>query len=304
MAKGTRYTPEFKAKAVKLLTESRGCRMFRSGPVSRMAARRETPARDILETHADSFMAVYGYRKTHARSSARGRDRPRPGDERHAGIGSPRRAPRRDARRRQTGEGHGPRGTRVRGVGAEPAARGRRRPRAHGQRLVRPHGVRRRRVRPHDRRPGVRHQHGHRGSPPRALEQAISWAAPHGGADDPVRRSGHGARRIGLVHATGAGEFGTPPPTGTVGDSYGNAMAGGTDGACRTEPVRRRKPFQDSRDPELATFRRASRRGPESSAPALGPQDTGTDRNRVSYKPSGASRPAIGTEQKSGHISI
>ena len=74
MAKGTRYTPEFKAKAVKLLTESRGCRMFRSGPVSRMAARRETPARDILETHADSFMAVYGYRKTHARSSARGRD--------------------------------------------------------------------------------------------------------------------------------------------------------------------------------------------------------------------------------------
>ena len=52
----------------------RGCRMFKSGPVSRMAARHEALARDILETHADSFMAVYGYRKTHARSSARGRD--------------------------------------------------------------------------------------------------------------------------------------------------------------------------------------------------------------------------------------
>ena len=44
----------------------RGCRMFRSGPVSRMAARHEALARDILEVHADSFMAVYGYRKTHA----------------------------------------------------------------------------------------------------------------------------------------------------------------------------------------------------------------------------------------------
>ena len=52
----------------------RGCRMFRSGPVSRMAARHEALARDILEVHADFFMAVYGYRKTHARSSARGWD--------------------------------------------------------------------------------------------------------------------------------------------------------------------------------------------------------------------------------------
>lgn len=55
-----------------------------------------------------------------------GRDRPRPGDGRRAGTGNPRRAPRRDARHRQTGEGRGrrarPRGTRVRGGGAEPAA--------------------------------------------------------------------------------------------------------------------------------------------------------------------------------------
>ena len=34
-----------------------------------------------------------------------GRDRPRPGDERRAGIGSQGRAPRRDVRHRQTGEG-------------------------------------------------------------------------------------------------------------------------------------------------------------------------------------------------------
>ncbi len=52
----------------------RGCRMFRSGPVSRMAARHEALARDILEVHADFFMAVYGYRKTHAQLLARGWD--------------------------------------------------------------------------------------------------------------------------------------------------------------------------------------------------------------------------------------
>lgn len=56
------------------LVTPRGCRMFRSRPVSRMAARHEAPARDILEIHADFFMAVCGYRKTHARSLARGRD--------------------------------------------------------------------------------------------------------------------------------------------------------------------------------------------------------------------------------------
>ena len=44
-----------------------------------------------------------------------------------------------------------------------PAARGRHRLRAHGQRLVRLHGVRRRRARPRDLRPGVRRRHGHQG---------------------------------------------------------------------------------------------------------------------------------------------
>ena len=77
------YGNRFKAGPIcKVLSEApdcgsptpRGYRMFRSRPVSRMAARHEAPARDILEIHADSFMAVYGYRKTHARSLARGRD--------------------------------------------------------------------------------------------------------------------------------------------------------------------------------------------------------------------------------------
>ena len=56
------------------LVTPRGYRMFRSRPVSRMAARHEALARDILEIHADFFMAVYGYRKTRARLLARGWD--------------------------------------------------------------------------------------------------------------------------------------------------------------------------------------------------------------------------------------
>ena len=135
------------------------------------------------------------------------------------------------------------------------------------------------------------------GLPPRAPEQATSWAVSHGGADGLAHRSGHGARRIGLVYATGVGECGMPPPTGTAGNPYGNAMAEGADGAYRTGLVRRRKPFRDSRDPESATFRRVSWRGLEASAPALGLQDTGTDRNRVLREPNGASRPTIRAER-------
>ena len=91
--------------------------------------------------------------------------------------------------------------------------------------------------------------------PLQALEQAMSWAASHGGTDGLVHHSDHGARYIGLVCTTGVGEFGMLPSAGTVGDSYGNAMAGSADGACKTELVWRRKPFQDLRDLELATFR-------------------------------------------------
>lgn len=117
--------------------------------------------------------------------------------------------------------------------------------------------------------------------PLQALEQAMPWAASHGGTDGLVHHSDHGARYIGLVCTTGVGEFGMLPSTGTVGDSYGNAMAGSADGACKTELVWRRKPFQDLRNLELATFRWISWRGLEASAPVLGLQDTGTDRNRV-----------------------
>lgn len=46
--------------------------MFGNRSMSRMQARREALARDILQIHSDFFMAVYGYRKSHARLIAQG----------------------------------------------------------------------------------------------------------------------------------------------------------------------------------------------------------------------------------------
>ena len=44
----------------------RGCRMFRTRPVSRMRAGREALARAVLQIRSDFFMAVYGCGKMHA----------------------------------------------------------------------------------------------------------------------------------------------------------------------------------------------------------------------------------------------
>ena len=48
--------------------------MFKARPVSRVRARREALARDILGIHPDFLMAVYGYGKMHAQPIARGWD--------------------------------------------------------------------------------------------------------------------------------------------------------------------------------------------------------------------------------------
>lgn len=52
----------------------RGYRMLETRPVSRMRARHEALARDILQIHSDFFMAVYGYGKMHAQLVAQGWD--------------------------------------------------------------------------------------------------------------------------------------------------------------------------------------------------------------------------------------
>ena len=158
-------------------------------------------------------MAVYGCRRTRARPSARGRDPAEIGRGqvtsvmRESGIRGVRRGRTTVATRPAKGTGGGP-DLVERGFEAEAPnrpARGRRHLRAHGQRLIRPHGVRRQHARPQDRRPGVRHRHGHRGLPPRALEQVVSWAA---------RMAARTVSRTVPAMARGAPASCTPPGSG------------------------------------------------------------------------------------------
>ena len=91
------------------------------------------------------------------------------------------------------------------------------------------------------------------------------------------------------------------PSAGTVGDSYDNAMAGSADGAYKTELVWRRKPFQDLRDLELATFRWVSWWNSKRLHQSLGhrtPERTETEY----YANQAAQAPHYKAEQKSGHI--
>ena len=85
------------------------------------------------------------------------------------------------------------------------------------------------------------------------------------GADGPVEHEIELTRHSGLlqfdkthistVYTAQVREHGMLPSTGTVGDSYDNAMAESVNGAYKTELVWRRKPFADLAEPELATFR-------------------------------------------------
>ncbi len=237
----------------------RGYRMFRSGPVSRMAARHVAPARDILLVHSDFFMAVYGYRKTHVRSSARGWDPAEIGRGRVMSV--MRESGIRGVRRGRTPVTAKP----AKGTGGRPdlVERG-----FEAEAPNRPHVADITYVRMDNGSFGytafaadvfARRIVGWarattmdtRELPLQALEQAISWAASHGGTDGLVHHSDHDAQYIGLVYATRVGEFGMLPSTGTVGASYGNAMAESADGAYRTELVWRRKPFQDFEGPGI-----------------------------------------------------
>ena len=194
----------------------RGYRMFRSRPVSRMAARHEALTRDILEIHADSFMAVYGCRRTRARLLARGRDPAEIGlgqvmnVMRESGIRGVRRGGTPVTTKPAKGTGGRP-DLVERGFEAEASNR------LHVADIT-----------------YVRMANGSFGYtafaadvfarrivgwacattmdtrelPLQALEQAISWAASHGGADGLVRHSDHGAQYISLVYTARVGEFG------------------------------------------------------------------------------------------------
>ena len=218
----------------------RGYRMFRTRPVSRMRARREALARAVLQIHSDFFMAVYGC-----------------GKMRGLGI--------RGVRRGKTPVTAKP----ARGTGGRPDLVDRGFEACAPNRLhvadityVRmangsfgctafADGVYARRIVGWACAMTMNTQE----LPLQALGQAISWAASRGGADGLIRHGDHGTQCTGTVYATGVMEYGMLPSTGTVGDSYGNAMAESADGAYKTELVWRRRPFADLKDLELATFR-------------------------------------------------
>ena len=288
----------------------RGCRMFRTRPVSRMRAGREALARAVLQIRSDFFMAVYGCGKMHAQLVAQGRDPAGVGRDRvmniMRGLGI------RGVRRGRTPVTTKP----AKGTGGRPdpvdgrfEACAPNRLHVAGITYVRmangsfgctafADGVYARRIVGWACAMTMNTQE----LPLQALGQAISWAASRGGADGLIRHGDHGTQCTGTVYATGVMEYGVLPSTGTVGDSCDNAMAESADGAYRTELVWRRKPFADLKDLELATFRWVSWRGLEAPAPVPGLQDTRSGGNRVSCKPSGTSRLTIRAEQKSGHF--
>lgn len=241
----------------------RGYRMFRTRPVSRMRAGHEALARDILQIHSDFFMAVYGYGKMHAQLVAQGWDPAEVGRDQvmniMRGLGI------RGVRRGGTPVTTEP----AKGTGGRPDLVDRRFEACAPNRLhvadityVRmangsfgctafADGVYARRIVGWACAMTMNTQE----LPLQALEQAVSWAASRGGADGLIHHSDHGTQCIGTVYTTRVMEYGMLPSTGTVGDSYDNAMAESADGAYRTELVWRRKPFADLKDLELATFR-------------------------------------------------
>ena len=278
----------------------RGYRMFRSRPVSRMAARHEALARDILEIHADFFMAVYGYRKTRAQLLARGWDPAEIGRDqvmnvmRESGIRGVRRGRTPVTTKQAKGAGGGP-DLVERGFEAEAPNRLHVADITYVRMANGSFGYT-------DRRMGVHHHHGHRGAAAAGAGTGdvmgrLAWR--HGRSRAPFRpwRAVHRPR----VHHQGRGV------------RHASLGRHGRRLVRQRHGRERRRRVQDRA--RLATQALPGFEGPgigdvpvglvvelEASAPVLGLRDTGTDRNRVLCKPSGASRPTIRAEQKSGHI--
>lgn len=231
-----------------------------------------------MTMHSDFFMAVYGYRKTHAQLVAQGRDPTEVGRDQVVNI-------MRGLGIRGVRRGRTPVTTRpAKGAGGRPDLVERKFEASAPNRLhvadityVRmangsfgctafAAGVFARRIVGW----ACATTMGTEELPLQALEQAIAWAATHDGTDGLVHHSDHGAQYTGTVYAARVMEYGMLPSTGTVGDSRDNAMAESADGAYRTGLVWRRKPFHDPKDLGPATFRRVSWRNSKRLHQSLG----------------------------------
>lgn len=228
--------------------------------VSRMRARHEALARDVALIHAHRFMAVYGYRKTLVQLRRQGWD----------GIG-------RDQVLKV-----------MRSLGIQGVRRGRIPVTTRPARSAGGRGdlVRRRFTAD---APGRLHvadityvrlasgsfayvafvtdayarrivgwavsasQHT-RALPLVALDQSIAWTARHGDTRGLIHHSDHGTQYISMLYGTRLKEEGILASTGTVGDSYDNALAESVNGAYKSELIRRSAPFQTVQALETATF--------------------------------------------------
>ncbi|WP_262853063.1 integrase core domain-containing protein [Mumia quercus] len=92
--------------------------------------------------------------------------------------------------------------------------------------------------------------------PLQALDMA-AWDARREGAADLtglVHHADHGSNYLSIVYTDRIGELGAKPSTGTVGDSYDNALAEAVKGLSKTELIRRRGPWRTIEQVELATL--------------------------------------------------
>jgi putative transposase len=86
--------------------------------------------------------------------------------------------------------------------------------------------------------------------------QALDMAAWHAGGDlaGLVHHADHGSNYLSLVYTSRITELGATPSTGSVGDSYDNALAEAVNGLYKTELIRQRGPWRTVEQVELATL--------------------------------------------------
>ena len=88
--------------------------------------------------------------------------------------------------------------------------------------------------------------------PMRALDMA-AWGAG-GRLDGLIHHADHGSNYTAMVYTERIVELGAVPSTGTVGDSFDNAMAEAINNLYKTELIRQRGPWRTVEQVELATL--------------------------------------------------
>ena len=81
----------------------------------------------------------------------------------------------------------------------------------------------------------------------------VAWAAD-GRLDGLIHHADHGSNYLAVVYTDRIVELGAKPSTGTIGDSFDNAMAEAVNGLYKTELIRRRGPWRTVDQVELATL--------------------------------------------------